>query len=111
MTITDAMVEAALLSWFFHNNDETGARMRAALEAAYPQGELPELTRLIEEKCGSAVNPAFDKIRVALEKARRLHQIDCADHNVGLFIDEALSWLSPPPVPDHTGSNKNTDRA
>lgn len=37
---------------------------------------------------------AIDKIRAALEKARRLHHNDPADHNVGAFLDEALSWMA-----------------
>ena len=36
---------------------------------------------------------AIDKVREALEKARRLHHNDPADHNVGAFLDEALSWM------------------
>jgi hypothetical protein len=77
VTITDAMVEAALNVYAagIYDDCDHHTAMRRALEAAYPQAR-------------------DDKIRVALEKARRLHQIDCADHNVGLFIDEALSWLT-----------------
>lgn len=37
---------------------------------------------------------AIDKVRVALEKARKLHHNDPADHNVGAFLDEALSWIA-----------------
>ena len=37
---------------------------------------------------------AIDKVREALEKARRLHHNDPADHNVGAFLDEALSWMA-----------------
>jgi len=36
---------------------------------------------------------AIERAREALEKARRLHHNDPADHNVGAFIDEALTWV------------------
>ena len=40
------------------------------------------------------ITDAMVKVRTALEKARKLHHNDPADHNVGAFLDEALSWMA-----------------
>jgi hypothetical protein len=56
---------------------------------------LAENKRLESERAKTAA--AIKRMRVALEKARNLHAVDPADHNVGTFIDEALSWISTEP--------------
>lgn len=60
-------------------------------------GEIEDLQAEIKrlETEISRTSVAVNKMRVALEKARNLHAVDPADDNVALFIDEALSWISP----------------